>query len=635
MWTYTYNGAANPTANDEVFSLAMTSDGHVAAVGNAEGGVRARLAKINGSSGSEIWAFMEADNTIIRNLAAVTADGSGNIYAVGFFNNLTTNPITQDIYLLKFSSSSATPTWQIKWNGPANDFEGAGDIALDSAGNPVICGSIRRAATTINDFLTLKFNGSNGVEMWRSILTGTALTPATSTAAALKIDASDNVYVAGFLRNDVSGTADRQAYVVKLNGSSGAKIWDYTKNGSGAAGANSFDRYYSLELANSSVYLAGTITNTTADLLFTRLAQSDGSANWSVSYDHSSGVEAMFNRRHIAVAAADAVYAAGEVSGGTAGIVGRFFPTAVVTTAPEIGVTESGNDVPDGGAFAFGTTTVGTPVTKTFTITNTGDAVLNLSGLTPPSGFTIAQNFGSSTVAASGGTTTFQITMTAAAASTPSGTLTFTNDDANEGTYNFTISGTVNPAPVAVASLTRSNGSPTNASTVNWTLTFAGPVTGLTASNFSLTGAAATGSVVGTPTTSNNIAWGIPVTTGSTDGTLTLNLANATGLSTTISTALPFAGDSYTIDKTAPTVQSVTRLTPLGQNTNATTVTFRVTYSEPVALNAPATSRFQVVPVNGSNIVGTVTGVTGSTNTRDVTVNLTSGTGEFKLRVLD
>lgn len=47
------------------------------------------------------------------------------------------------------------------------------------------------------------------------------------------------------------------------------------------------------------------------------------------------------------------------------------------------------------------------------------------------------------------------------------------------------------------------------------------------------------------------------------------------------------------------------------------------------------TARYQVVPVNGSNIVGTVTGVTGTGATRDVTVNLTSGTGEFKLRVID
>ncbi len=199
------------------------------------------------------------------------------------------------------------------------------------------------------------------------------------------------------------------------------------------------------------------------------------------------------------------------------------------------------------------------------------------------------------------------------------------------------VSGTLNPAPVAVTSLNTANATPTKAATVNWTLTFASAVTGLTASNFTLTGPAAAGLTVGTPSIASGggLTWNIPVNTGATDGLLTLNLANATGLSAAISTSLPFTGQSYTIDKTPPNVLSVTRLTPSGQNTNATTVTFRVTYSETVALNTPEASHFQVIPVNGSNIVGTVTGVTGTTNTRDVTVNLTSGTGEFRLRVLD
>ncbi|MCB1209161.1 MAG: choice-of-anchor D domain-containing protein, partial [Verrucomicrobiales bacterium] len=114
--------------------------------------------------------------------------------------------------------------------------------------------------------------------------------------------------------------------------------------------------------------------------------------------------------------------------------------------APEIAVTESAANVADGGSLGFGTTTVGTPVTKTFTVTNSGTAVLNLSALSVPSGFTIAQNFASATVASGGGTTTFQITMSAGAAATPSGTLSFTNNDSDENPYNFTISGTVNAA---------------------------------------------------------------------------------------------------------------------------------------------------------------------------------------------
>ena len=123
--------------------------------------------------------------------------------------------------------------------------------------------------------------------------------------------------------------------------------------------------------------------------------------------------------------------------------------------------------------------------------------------------------------------------------------------------------------------------------------------------------------------------------TATKDGPLTLRLANPTGLSSALSTSLRFGGQSYTIDKSPPTVVSVTRHTPSGQNTNATTHTFRVICSEAVTLNAPATSHFQVVPVNGTNIVGTMQSVTGSGGTRDVTVNLTSGTGEFRLRVLD
>jgi hypothetical protein len=120
-------------------------------------------------------------------------------------------------------------------------------------------------------------------------------------------------------------------------------------------------------------------------------------------------------------------------------------PSAV----PEIAVSEAvAGNIPDNtGTFSFGSTTVGSPVTKTFTVTNSGTAALTLSNLTPPSGFAIAQNFGTTTVAASGGQTTFQILMTAGAPSSPSGTLTFDTNDSDENPFNFTISGTVIAAP--------------------------------------------------------------------------------------------------------------------------------------------------------------------------------------------
>jgi hypothetical protein len=48
--------------------------------------------------------------------------------------------------------------------------------------------------------------------------------------------------------------------------------------------------------------------------------------------------------------------------------------------APEIGVTLAGADVPLNGSVTYGATTVGTPVSKQFVISNSGNAALNLSG---------------------------------------------------------------------------------------------------------------------------------------------------------------------------------------------------------------------------------------------------------------
>ncbi len=128
-------------------------------------------------------------------------------------------------------------------------------------------------------------------------------------------------------------------------------------------------------------------------------------------------------------------------------------------SAPEISVTQTGaGNIADGGASAFGTTTVGTSVTKTFTVTNAGTANLTLSNLTVSSGFSIAANFGSTTLAPSGGFTTFQITMLAAAAGAPSGTLSFDNNDADENPYNFTVGGTVNALPPTVTAISPNTG---------------------------------------------------------------------------------------------------------------------------------------------------------------------------------
>ncbi len=119
---------------------------------------------------------------------------------------------------------------------------------------------------------------------------------------------------------------------------------------------------------------------------------------------------------------------------------------AMAPDAPEIKVTDDqGVEVADGsGSVDFGSTIVGEAVTHTFTVTNTGASELTLDSgsFSVPSGFSLSSNFGSTTLAANA-STTFTVQLDASSAGTPSGTLSFTNNDANESTYNFTISGTV------------------------------------------------------------------------------------------------------------------------------------------------------------------------------------------------
>ena len=119
----------------------------------------------------------------------------------------------------------------------------------------------------------------------------------------------------------------------------------------------------------------------------------------------------------------------------------------LVGSAPTVQVKDGGTLIASGGSDSFGTTTVGTPVTRTFTVTNGGTQTLNLGAFGAiPAGFTLTTGFGSTSLAV-GASTTFQVTLNATATGSPSGTLSFGTSDSNFTTYSFTISGTVQSIP--------------------------------------------------------------------------------------------------------------------------------------------------------------------------------------------
>jgi hypothetical protein len=172
--------------------------------------------------------------------------------------------------------------------------------------------------------------------------------------------------------------------------------------------------------------------------------------------------------------------------------------------------------------------------------------------------------------------------------------------------YGAAASFTTLPA-TSVVSISRVDASPTNASTVRFTVVFADPVTGLSASNFSLP---VTGNIGGgyggtiTSVSGTGTTYTVTLLTGTGAGTVGLNLVNDNNLTPGLTTALPFVGPTYTLDKVPPTARISSPTAPNLAGTTTSPLVFNITYSEPVTFLTP----FSLANVTNAGPGSTITG---------------------------
>ena len=111
-------------------------------------------------------------------------------------------------------------------------------------------------------------------------------------------------------------------------------------------------------------------------------------------------------------------------------------------SGPQAQVLDGSNIVADGtGSIDLGRTDIGTAVTRSFTVRNLGSSALTLGTISLPSGFSLASDFGATTLAP-GASTTFSVRLDALAPGIYSGTVSFATSDPNQNPFNFTITGT-------------------------------------------------------------------------------------------------------------------------------------------------------------------------------------------------
>ena len=151
--------------------------------------------------------------------------------------------------------------------------------------------------------------------------------------------------------------------------------------------------------------------------------------------------------------------------------------TLTVNTAPEINVERpSGTTIIDMGTDAQGNVPIGVQQTLTYTVRNTGSATLNISSLVhsaPANVSVINLSTNSFTVASGGGTATVTVIYTVTGAGAFSFEWDISSDDADEGTYDITVSGTGVASPdLTVAKSNDAAGGQIESGTLfTWTIT--------------------------------------------------------------------------------------------------------------------------------------------------------------------
>jgi hypothetical protein len=158
-------------------------------------------------------------------------------------------------------------------------------------------------------------------------------------------------------------------------------------------------------------------------------------------------------------------------SSGSYGNVGTYTLTGTVpgsSQAPEVAVEVSGVNLADGGTLSFGSTVVGTPVTRTVTIRNMGAGTLNLGAVSSlPAGFSLVSDIGS-TALAGGQSTSFTVRLDAAATGTFSGAISFTTSDSDEGQFDVNLEGSVSTTPATPLVRIIDNGAAGFATSGSW-----------------------------------------------------------------------------------------------------------------------------------------------------------------------
>ncbi len=275
VWVRSYNGTGN--SEDKAFGIVTDYEGDVYVTGSvtvAGRGLELVLLKYR-KNGNLLWVrtYGATDQMLDDEGLAVTLDEYERICVAGYCTN---SDGSSDILIQKYSSSGEL-LFTNKYDGEDNlDSKGYG-IAVNS-NNAIYVSGFVTTTEGQEDIAVLKLNQSGNIA-WAKVYEGS---PSSDKAFGITVDEFDNVYVAGYVSENSTGSTD--AVLLKYNGAGTVK-WERSYNGEGSI---TEDKAWGIVVDedNNSVYITGQTSTLTSSLDYLTIRYSySGARRWVSKYN--------------------------------------------------------------------------------------------------------------------------------------------------------------------------------------------------------------------------------------------------------------------------------------------------------------------------------------------------------------
>jgi len=193
LWEQRYNGPVNDA--DRAQAIAVDIAGNVYVTGFSWGGTASSgdFATVKyDSQGNELWVSRydgANDSDVARDVAV---DSHGNVYVTGRTHGSSTSGDYVDYVTVKYGESGRQ-LWVQRYNGPGNGHDDAYAIAVDGEDNVYVTGQSQGSVTGA-DYATIGYD-SAGNELWVQRYNGPA--NGWDSAQVMAVDSTGDLYVTG------------------------------------------------------------------------------------------------------------------------------------------------------------------------------------------------------------------------------------------------------------------------------------------------------------------------------------------------------------------------------------------------------------------------------------------------------